>query len=149
MPKTQAGQESTPDTVNVEPLLPQVSDPGMMPTMAPQQTETREAGFRSASLLPTPEPLSEKDWFDQLIESGVSPLIAKAQTRHRRDLPELLQEHRGAWVAYKGDERLEIGATKTGLYRKYLDQRLGRDELLVLCVEPDLFDDELDFPLPT
>jgi hypothetical protein len=84
-----------------------------------------------------------------LIESGVSPTFARAQTRHRRDLAELLLEHRGGWVAYNGDERLEIGSSKTALYRKYLDQGLGRDELLVLCVEPDLFDDELNFPLPT
>ena len=73
-----------------------------------------------------------------MVGCGVSPLIAGAQVRHRRDLAELLDDHRGDGVAYKGDERLEIGSSKTKLYRKYLDQGLGRDELLVLCVEPDL-----------
>jgi hypothetical protein len=66
----------------------------------------------------TREPLSDRPRCDQLIESGVSPLIARAQIRHRRDLAELLAEHQGAWVAYKGDERLELGSSKTDLYRK-------------------------------
>jgi len=121
----------------------------MTPEMGPRQSQPREADLRSECFGSTRELLSDKDWYAKLVGCGVSSLVAKAQIRHRRDLPELLHDHHGAWVAYKGDERLEIGSSKTSLYRKYLDQGLGRDELLVLCVEPDLFDDELDFPLPT
>jgi hypothetical protein len=97
----------------------------------------------------TPDALSEQDWYDDLLEVGVSPLIAQAQVRHRRDLPGLVCEHQGDWVAYKGDERLEIGRSKTALYRKYLDRGLARHELLVLCVQPDLFDEQPDFTPPT
>ena len=118
--------------------------PRMMSEPKPDQSETYDADGGS-----TCEFLSDRAWCDHLIEGGVSPLIAKAQARHRRDLAELLAEHQGAWVAYKGTERLEIGSSKTYLYRKYLDQGLARDELLVLCVEPDLFDDEVDFSIPT
>jgi hypothetical protein len=102
----------------------------------------------SESFQSTPESLSEQDWYDELAEAGVSPLIAQAQVRHRRDLRTLASEHHGQWVAYKGDERLEIGHSKTALYRKYLDQGLARHELLVLCVEPNLFEDQPDFTPP-
>jgi hypothetical protein len=102
---------------------------------------------------PTTNPNSDrkefKAWCDQLIEAGVAPLKARAQIRHRCDLAELLPEHRGAWVAYEGGDRLEMGSSKAYLYRKYLDLGLRRDESLVLCVEPDLFDDEIEFSIPT
>ena len=97
---------------------------------------------------PARGPLSDSEWYAQLVQSGVSPLIAQAQLKHRRDLPELLVEHQGGWVAYRGDTRLEIGRSKTALYRKYLDDGIDRRELLVLCVEPDLFEDDLQFALP-
>ena len=118
--------------------------PRMASEPKPDRSETYDADGGS-----TREPLPDIAWCEHLIEAGVSPQIARAQVRHRRDLAELLPEHHGAWVAYKGDERLEIGTSKTNLYRKYLDQGLRRDELLVLCVEPDLFDDEVDFSIPT
>lgn len=71
----------------------------------------------------------------------ILPMIQKALDRHRRDLPELLRTHPYQWVAY-GDQRLEFGRSKQKLYRKYLDRGLSRDELLVLGVEPGMFDDD-------
>jgi hypothetical protein len=120
----------------------------MTPEMVAPHSQTREVGLPEEILGAACQALSDKDWWAQMVGCGVSPLIAKAQIRHRRDLNELLRDHGGAWVAYRGDERLEIGSSKTRLYRKYFDQGMGRDELLVLCVEADLFDDELDFPPP-
>ncbi len=122
---------------------------GTTTEMEPPPGRPPETDFRLESFGSPCDRLPDKDWYAQMVGCGVSPWIAQAQIRHRRDLPELLRDHLGAWVAYKGDERLEIGSSKTRLYRKYLDQGLGRDELLVLCVDPDLFDDELEFPLPS
>jgi hypothetical protein len=152
----QAGQKTNPGSSDSEPLLAPVSpgvtqknDPALTPKMGPTQSQTGEANFSSESFGPRREPVSDEEWCDKLIGRGVSPFIARAQIQHRRDLPGLLHEHAGAWVAYKGEERLEIGSSKTRLYRKYLDLGMGRDEVLVLCVEPDLFEDELDFPIPS
>ena len=39
----------------------------------------------------------------------ISPMVAKSQEAFRRDLPELLKNHYGQWVAYHGDERLGLG----------------------------------------
>ncbi|HZW35125.1 MAG TPA: hypothetical protein VFF52_30670 [Isosphaeraceae bacterium] len=78
-----------------------------------------------------------------LADIPIHPMIQKALDRHRQDLPELLKTHRYQWVAYHGDQRLEFGRTKHKLYRKYLDRGLPREELLVLGVEPGMFDDEL------
>ncbi len=55
------------------------------------------SNHRSETLERAPQPLSDEDWYEELIEGGVSPLIAQAQVRHRRDL---LKEHPGKWVAY-------------------------------------------------
>jgi hypothetical protein len=80
-----------------------------------------------------------------LADIPTHPMIQQALDRHRRDLPELLKTHRYQWVAYHGEQRLEFGRSKHKLYRKYLDRGLPREELLVLGVEPEMFDDdELD-----
>jgi hypothetical protein len=71
----------------------------------------------------------------------VPPLIRKAVEKHLREWPELMKRYPNQWVAYRGEERLEIGKTKHGLYRKYLDRGLSRDELVVLGIRPPMEDD--------
>jgi hypothetical protein len=132
--------DQQPQFGNTLPSLPGTEDqPPSGSNVTPREGLGSE---RSAS---QPPPLSDQEWYNGLIASGVSPFFASAQLKHRRDLPELLSEHQDEWVAYKGDERLEIGRSKTALYRKYLDQGGARNELLVLCIEPDLFEDPPDF----
>jgi hypothetical protein len=83
---------------------------------------------------PIEEPLSDDDWFRELVAIGVAPLIAQAQVRHRRDLPELLKEHPGEWVAYLGAERLAIGKSERELTEKCIHRGLKDDEFLVRAI---------------
>ena len=69
-------------------------------------------------------------------EDGISPLIAQSVSAFRRELPSLLKDHYGEWVAYHGDRRLGFNRSKTQLYQECLRQGLKRGEFLVECVEP-------------
>jgi hypothetical protein len=71
----------------------------------------RRTGLNSqAAIRPAPRGrLSDEEWFAQMIEFGVAPMVARAQIKHRHDLPELMRQHPYHWVAYRGDEPLEIG----------------------------------------
>jgi hypothetical protein len=66
----------------------------------------------------------------------------------RRDLPQLLRERPGAWVAYHGDRRVGLAKTDLELYK--LCARLGipQDEYIVRPVElepPDVVDSPYPF----
>ena len=78
-----------------------------------------------------------------LAEIEVLPMIRKAVEKHLREWEELMKRYPYQWAAYRGDERLEIGKTKHGLYRKYLDRGLSLDELVVLGIGPPI-EDEID-----
>jgi hypothetical protein len=84
-------------------------------------------------------PLSDDAWFNQMMEEGVDPMVARGYLEHRRDLLSLLPQHNGEWAAYHGSERLSIGPSKTILYRKYLDEGVPARELLVLRVDEGMF----------
>jgi hypothetical protein len=71
----------------------------------------------------------------------VPPMIRKAVEKHLREWPELMKRYPNQWAAYRGEERLEIGKTKHGLYHKYLDRGLSLDELVVLGIRPPMEDD--------
>ena len=72
------------------------------------------------------------------LELGIPPIISRSQAAFRRDLPRLLAERPGQWVAYRGEEQIGFGATKTELYQQCLRRGLKRDELLVRSVEPEM-----------
>lgn len=55
---------------------------------------------------------------------GIVQMIAKSQEAFRRDLPELLKNRYGQWVAYHGDERIGFGRTQLELYRECLRRGL-------------------------
>jgi hypothetical protein len=65
----------------------------------------------------------------------VPPIIIEAQNAFSRDLPQLLQERRGQWVAYHGQSRLGFGATKTALYQDCLRRGLKADTFVVRRIE--------------
>ncbi len=71
-------------------------------------------------------------------EQAVNPLgppaILEAQATYLRDLPELLKEHRGQWVAYYGTTRIALAATSEALWKEC--QRQGYREFLVRYIEP-------------
>jgi len=76
-----------------------------------------------------------------LDEIEVTPMIEQAIEKHRRDLPDLIVRYAYQWTAYRGGVRLEIGKSKRRLYHKYLDSELGRDELVVLGIGPEIPDE--------
>jgi hypothetical protein len=55
----------------------------------------------------------------------------------KRDLPRLLQERPGQWVAYHGDEQVGFAATDLELWQQCL-KRWSHDEFVVCCIEPEL-----------
>jgi len=53
-----------------------------------------------------------------------------------QDLPRLLIERPGQWVAYKGTQQLEFAGQKHLLYQHCFDQGLHREEFVIFCIEP-------------
>jgi hypothetical protein len=77
---------------------------------------------------------------EDLMKAEPLPLVQKSIEAFRRDLPELLQTHRGQWVAYHGDERLGFGETETELYQRVFRRGLTRNDFVVGFVAPGAFD---------
>ena len=73
---------------------------------------------------------------DQSPDVFVSPLIREAHEFYERQLPQLLQERPGQWVAYHGAERIGFAATKQEMYQVCRDRGFDLDETLVECIEP-------------
>jgi hypothetical protein len=65
------------------------------------------------------------------------PLIRLAQQTFRRELPELLRERPGQWVAYHGEERIALGRSKRELCQECLRRGIAADAFLVCSIEPD------------
>src|SRR5438552_3876706 len=67
----------------------------------------------------------------------------------RRDLPRLLKERPGQWVAYHGDRLIGFGATPPDVYDE-LERRglkaIGQ-EYIIRCIEPEP-PDIVDSPYP-
>jgi hypothetical protein len=79
---------------------------------------------------------------DQSPYAFVSPWIREAHEVYERELPQLLQERPGQWVAYHGAERIGFAPTKQEMYQVCRDHGFDLDETLVECIEPlmgDLF----------
>jgi hypothetical protein len=74
----------------------------------------------------------------ELPPASVSPLIQSAEDAFRRDLPQLLYEHPGQWVAYQGHQQIGFAPTKQQLYQECLNRGLQRGEFLILSVEPEM-----------
>ncbi|MBW3540774.1 MAG: hypothetical protein KY476_10925 [Planctomycetes bacterium] len=84
-----------------------------------------------------------------LLEADPPPMITQSIAAFRRDLPELLQKHRGWCVAYHGDQRLGLAKRETPLYQQCLARGLSRDEFVVCGIDPTALDpdDEIEATL--
>jgi hypothetical protein len=71
---------------------------------------------------------------DDDIPWSIPPAIREAQKAFQRDLPQLLRERPGQWVAYHGDKPIGFAATKTALCQEC--EGRGYEEYLVRCIEP-------------
>jgi hypothetical protein len=68
----------------------------------------------------------------------VSPLVVDGIGALREHWPELLNKHRGQWVAYLGRERLGFGASSDDLYSRYAKRASSVHDLLVVRVSEGL-----------
>jgi hypothetical protein len=62
--------------------------------------------------------------------------IRQARAAFQRDLPRLLQDHAGAWVAYDAAGPIAFGSSKTDLHQQCLRRGLTPDQFLLVRVEP-------------
>ncbi|MFI5456943.1 MAG: hypothetical protein ACHRXM_15970 [Isosphaerales bacterium] len=90
------------------------------------------------------ESCSQNDEASSWVDREVPPLIQRGQEVFHRDLPQLLKEHGGKWVAYSGDRQLGVGRSQRELYQRCLRQGLNRDEFVVRGIGPEM-PDELDW----
>ncbi|MBW3539377.1 MAG: hypothetical protein KY476_03835 [Planctomycetes bacterium] len=105
------------------------------------------------STVPETQPQQQQSHADRaaalraLLEADPPPMITKSIAAFRRDLPELLNKHRGQWVAYHGDQRLGFGRSKTDLYEECFRRGLTLDDFVVCGIEEGTFDpdEEVEF----
>jgi hypothetical protein len=74
-----------------------------------------------------------------IVETGIisaDRLRELAWSTFQREYPQLVKDHFGQWVAYRGEYRLGFGKTKTALYQECGNRGIRREEILVCCVEP-------------
>jgi hypothetical protein len=75
--------------------------------------------------------------------------VRRSNAAYRRDLPRLLRERPGQWVAYHGDEQVGFAANDLELYQLCL-KRWDHDEFIVRCIEANplyLLDGPLEWGL--
>jgi hypothetical protein len=82
-----------------------------------------------------------------LNEYKPNPVALLALETFRRDLPALMKQRPGDWVAYHGDRRVGIAKTDLELYKECKRQGLPDDECIISPIEPEP-PDEVDSPYP-
>jgi hypothetical protein len=70
-----------------------------------------------------------------------------ALATYRRDLPRLLEERPGQWVAYHGDQLVGFAKTARELYQECERRGYRGRDYVVDCIEPEL-PDIVDSPYP-
>ena len=53
-----------------------------------------------------------------------------------QDLPQLLAQRPGQWIAYRGSRSIGFADEKHLLYQQCFDDGLQREEFVVFCIEP-------------
>jgi hypothetical protein len=73
---------------------------------------------------------------DSEAERQAVALQGEAKAAFYRDLPELLAQHPGKWVAYHGSQRLGVGHGKTTLLQACYGRGFRAQEVLVRRIQP-------------
>jgi hypothetical protein len=60
----------------------------------------------------------------------------------RAELPAMLRDHRGQWVAFRGEQCLGFAATKSELRQRHAASPAA-SEILIKCVEPESADSSI------
>jgi hypothetical protein len=60
-----------------------------------------------------------------------------ARETFRRDLPRLLKERPGQWVAYHGDQLVGLAKTDLELYQLCIQRGYRGQDYTVRCIEPE------------
>ena len=58
-----------------------------------------------------------------------------------RDLPALLKNYAGKWVAYLGAQRLDVADSSSELYRRHAERGINPKDLFVELIHPAADDD--------
>jgi hypothetical protein len=105
--------------------------PPDQPSAVPPQPGIEPSVAGGPDGIPRPLPPLESD---PAIRASTPPVILEAQDAFFRDLPEMLKEHEGQWVAYYGSKRIGFSKSKTALWLEC--ERLGYQDFLVYMVYP-------------
>lgn len=66
---------------------------------------------------------------------GIDPK-QQALKAFQRDLPQLVLQRPGQWVAYQGDHLLGFAEQKHLLYQQCFERGLQQEEFVIFCIEP-------------
>ena len=92
----------------------------------------------SLKVKPQAPPGSPRECHDPRSEGADRAELQKtAFAAFSRDLPALLSEQAGKWVAYHGDRRVALGRSNRDLYRRCSRDGLPKDEFVVRRIEPE------------
>jgi hypothetical protein len=70
-------------------------------------------------------------------------MFQRSHGAYTRELPELLKQHHGQWVAYHGDQRLGFSRSKAKLIKECLRRGVPDEEFGVFLVEPYYPDEDI------
>ena len=74
----------------------------------------------------------------------IPPGVTKSQQAYYHDLPELLKDRLGWWVAYHGDQRVGFARKEIDLYEECFRRGLTDEQFVVRCVMPGEPDEEVE-----
>ena len=75
--------------------------------------------------------------FEPVETARTSPTdsLLRSQNAYYRDLPQLLRQYPGQWVAYYQSECVKVGKKQELVYQYCVDRGFDQEEFIVLCVE--------------
>lgn len=71
-----------------------------------------------------------------MTETQLADLKQQSLQKFEQDLPQLLVQRPGQWIAYRGARSLGLADEKHLLYQQCFDDGLQPEEFVVFCIEP-------------